>query len=75
VTGLRQVPSQVLARLAATDDKDLVMLYVKHYSPPETGTTGAFGGNTVTGENNTTSVCGRAKIIWRGIIQNFLQRA
>jgi len=51
------------------------MLYVKHYSPPETGTTGAFGGNTVTGENNTTSVCGRAKIIWRGIIQNFLQRA
>ena len=35
VTSLGQVPSQVLARLATADNKDLVMLYLRrYYSPP-----------------------------------------
>jgi hypothetical protein len=31
VASLGQVPCQVLARLAAADNKDLVMLYLRHY--------------------------------------------
>ena len=31
VTSLGQVPCQVLARLATADNKDLVMLYLRHY--------------------------------------------
>jgi hypothetical protein len=58
VTGLGQVPSQVLARLAATDNNDLVMLYIRHYSPPLAGKPAvSLAAISVTGGNNITSVC------------------